>query len=215
MTTTVSLDSLRDLAAFRAQNGCAISLYLDLDPERQPDGRRHRDTRELAARPGVEVARRDSRRPRARGAPGAEGRLRAARAVLRRGARSRRLTWAGRVRGRARQRLERAPVGVLRADAVRVADDFLLAPLVPLRRAWRTAPSSPSSTASWAACSRCGTAGSTRSSTAPRTRRVVTTREAGRSRASSATSRTSRTSTTRPSLRSSSGRSGGSTDRGS
>jgi len=32
----VSLDSLRELAAFRAQNGCAISLYLDLDPRRVP-----------------------------------------------------------------------------------------------------------------------------------------------------------------------------------
>ena len=36
MTTTVSLDSLRELAAFRAQNGCAISLYLDLHPSVSP-----------------------------------------------------------------------------------------------------------------------------------------------------------------------------------
>ena len=36
MTTTVSLESLRDLAAFRAQKGCAISLYLDLDPSVSP-----------------------------------------------------------------------------------------------------------------------------------------------------------------------------------
>ena len=36
MTTTVSLESLRDLAAFRAQNGCAISLYLDLHPSVSP-----------------------------------------------------------------------------------------------------------------------------------------------------------------------------------
>jgi peptide chain release factor subunit 1 len=35
-TTMVSLDSLRELAAFRAENGCAISLYLDLDPGRVP-----------------------------------------------------------------------------------------------------------------------------------------------------------------------------------
>jgi len=35
-TTMVSLDGLRELAAFRAQNGCAISLYLDLDPRRVP-----------------------------------------------------------------------------------------------------------------------------------------------------------------------------------
>ena len=39
MTTTVSLDSLRELASFRAQNGCAISLYLDLDPSRTPTAR--------------------------------------------------------------------------------------------------------------------------------------------------------------------------------
>jgi len=34
--TTVSLDGLRELAAFRGENGCAISLYLDLDPSRVP-----------------------------------------------------------------------------------------------------------------------------------------------------------------------------------
>jgi peptide chain release factor subunit 1 len=33
---TVSLDGLRELAAFRAQNGCAISLYVDLDPSVAP-----------------------------------------------------------------------------------------------------------------------------------------------------------------------------------
>ena len=36
MTTTVSLDRLRELAGFRARNGCAISLYLDLDPSTTP-----------------------------------------------------------------------------------------------------------------------------------------------------------------------------------
>src|SRR5215213_9342627 len=35
-TTTVNLDSLRELASFRAENGCAISLYLDLDPSIAP-----------------------------------------------------------------------------------------------------------------------------------------------------------------------------------
>ena len=38
-TTTVSLDSLRELAGFRAQNGCAISLYVDLDPATSPTSR--------------------------------------------------------------------------------------------------------------------------------------------------------------------------------
>ena len=36
----VSLDDLRELAAFRAENGCAISLYLDLDPSLVADRRR-------------------------------------------------------------------------------------------------------------------------------------------------------------------------------
>lgn len=35
-TMTVSLDRLRELAGFRAQNGCAITLYLDLDPSVVP-----------------------------------------------------------------------------------------------------------------------------------------------------------------------------------
>jgi peptide chain release factor subunit 1 len=35
-TTTVSLDGLRELSSFRAENGCAISLYLDLDPSVTP-----------------------------------------------------------------------------------------------------------------------------------------------------------------------------------
>ena len=38
-TTTVSLDGLRELAGFRAQNGCAISLYVDLDPATSPTTR--------------------------------------------------------------------------------------------------------------------------------------------------------------------------------
>jgi peptide chain release factor subunit 1 len=38
-TTTVSLDGLRELAAFRAQNGCAISVYVDLDPAVSPTAR--------------------------------------------------------------------------------------------------------------------------------------------------------------------------------
>ncbi len=36
VATTVTWDGLRDLAGFRAQNGCAISLYLDLDPATTP-----------------------------------------------------------------------------------------------------------------------------------------------------------------------------------
>ncbi len=36
MAATVTWDVLRDLAAFRAERGCAISLYLDLDPGESP-----------------------------------------------------------------------------------------------------------------------------------------------------------------------------------
>jgi peptide chain release factor subunit 1 len=36
MAATVTWEVLRDLAAFRAERGCAISLYLDLDPGESP-----------------------------------------------------------------------------------------------------------------------------------------------------------------------------------
>jgi peptide chain release factor subunit 1 len=36
MASSVSWEGLRELAGFRAQNGCAISLYLDLDPSVSP-----------------------------------------------------------------------------------------------------------------------------------------------------------------------------------
>jgi len=36
MAETVSWDGLRELAEFRAEKGCAISLYLDLDPKTAP-----------------------------------------------------------------------------------------------------------------------------------------------------------------------------------
>jgi peptide chain release factor subunit 1 len=36
MASTVTWDRLRELARFRAENGCAISLYLDLDPSVTP-----------------------------------------------------------------------------------------------------------------------------------------------------------------------------------
>ena len=36
MAATVSWETLRDLARFRAENGCAISFYLDLDPSVTP-----------------------------------------------------------------------------------------------------------------------------------------------------------------------------------
>jgi peptide chain release factor subunit 1 len=36
MATAVTTDTLRDLAGFRAANGCAISIYVDLDPSSTP-----------------------------------------------------------------------------------------------------------------------------------------------------------------------------------
>src|SRR5436190_18555646 len=36
MAATVTWEGLRDLATFRASNGCAISVYLDLDPSESP-----------------------------------------------------------------------------------------------------------------------------------------------------------------------------------
>src|SRR5436305_1329489 len=36
MAATVTWEGLRDLATFRAEHGCAISLYLDLDPSVSP-----------------------------------------------------------------------------------------------------------------------------------------------------------------------------------
>jgi peptide chain release factor subunit 1 len=36
MAATVTWEGLRELASFRAENGCAISLYLDLDPSDAP-----------------------------------------------------------------------------------------------------------------------------------------------------------------------------------
>ncbi len=36
MAATVSWDGLRELAEFRAEKGCAISLYLNLDPSTTP-----------------------------------------------------------------------------------------------------------------------------------------------------------------------------------
>ena len=36
MAETVTWDGLRELAEFRAEKGCAISLYVDLDPSIVP-----------------------------------------------------------------------------------------------------------------------------------------------------------------------------------
>jgi hypothetical protein len=36
MAITVTMNLLRDLATFRARNGCALSIYLNLDPSVTP-----------------------------------------------------------------------------------------------------------------------------------------------------------------------------------
>jgi hypothetical protein len=36
MAVAVTTDILRELAAFEAENGCAISIYLDFDPSSTP-----------------------------------------------------------------------------------------------------------------------------------------------------------------------------------
>ena len=49
MAETVSWDGLRELAEFRAEKGCAISFYLDLDPKTVPTAGDVDDPGELAA----------------------------------------------------------------------------------------------------------------------------------------------------------------------
>ena len=197
-TTMVSLDGLRELAAFRAENGCAISLYLDLDPSRVPDGRRHGDAGPLAARSGGEVARRDAPRPGPRGSQRAEGGLRAARSSSSTASSTgtartvwpcSRTVWTTSgaslpCRGRCRTRRASPTTSCWRRSSRCSGAD--------------TVCSSPSSAGSRDACWRSGTVAWSRLRTEPRRRRASTTRAAGRRPGSSGTSRTWRTSTTGP-----------------
>ena len=160
-TTMVSLDGLRELAAFRAQNGCAISLYLDLDPSRSPTAgdtaTRVHSLLDLAAkshgatRPDLaHEVRSGLRTDFERLGHFFDGEF------DRNGAHGLAVFAAG---------LDNVwsvlalPASV--PDTARVADDFLLA---PWSRCWGavTAPSSPWSVASRGACWRSGTAGSSR-----------------------------------------------------
>jgi peptide chain release factor subunit 1 len=132
MTTTVSLDGLRELAGFRAENGCAISLYLNLDPSVAPTAadvatrvrslldngsKSHGATRgdlahevRLGLRSDFERLQRFFQSEFAR--DGAHGY-----AIFVAGLDN---VWSA------------VPLPVSVPDAIRVADDFLLAPLVPL-----------------------------------------------------------------------------------
>jgi len=132
MTTTVSLDGLRELAGFRAENGCAISLYLNLDPSVSPtaadvatrvrsllaDGAKsHGATRGDLAREAREGLKADFERlerffDEDFDRDGAHGL-----AVFAAGLDN---VWST------------MPLPSPVADTIRVADDFLLAPLVPL-----------------------------------------------------------------------------------
>lgn len=118
-TTTISLDALRELAGFRAERGCAITLYLDLDPSSSPTA-------------GDVAARVRSLLSKAR-------QLEAPRADLERleryfesdfdrdGARGLAL-FAGQADGVRHELLLAASV----RDAVHVGDEFHIAPLLPL-----------------------------------------------------------------------------------
>jgi peptide chain release factor subunit 1 len=131
-TTTVSLDGLRDLSAFRAEHGCAISLYLDLDPSTVPTaGETATRVRSL-----LDAAAKSHGVARAALAHEAKSGLRADFERLERyferdfdrdGARGVAVFAAG---------LDNVwsvlPLPWPVPDTARVADDFLLAPLVPL-----------------------------------------------------------------------------------
>ena len=112
-TTTVSLDGLRELAAFRAEKGCAISLYVDLDPSVSPTpvtsrrgcARSSTSPRSHTARPAPDLAHEVK--------TGLKADFERLVAVLRRRVRPGWGAGAGRVRGRAGQRLERPVAAVV------------------------------------------------------------------------------------------------------
>ena len=132
MTTTMSMDGLRELAGFRGGNGCAISLYLNLDPAVSPTAadvatrvrslldtgaKSHGATRGDLAHDVRQALRRDFERlerffDQDFDRDGAHGL-----AVFAAAADN---VWSV------------LPLPTPVADAIRVADDFLLAPLVPI-----------------------------------------------------------------------------------
>ncbi len=131
MASTVTWDGLRDLAGFRTQNGCAISLYLDLDARvphrgRRDDAGQRADRRDRAFRRGATPGARtqpEGRAPERRAA--AAGLLRAG-LRARRGPRAR-----GLLRG-ARQPLAVAAAQLDGAGRGQGRGTLYLAPLVSL-----------------------------------------------------------------------------------
>ena len=61
MAGTITWEQLRELAAFRAQHGCAVSLYIGLDPSIVPTAGRSRLAHAVAARACRAAARRAAR----------------------------------------------------------------------------------------------------------------------------------------------------------
>ena len=129
MTTTISLEALRDLAAFRARTGCAVSLYLDLDPSHAPTPADVQtrlnsllDQAHRSLRPGLAHAARDGLRTdldRVRHFVTTE--------FVRDGASGLAVFAAS-----ADDVWSVLPLAAPVDDAVRVNDEFLIAPLVPL-----------------------------------------------------------------------------------
>ena len=133
MAATVTWEGLRDLALFRAENGCAISLYLDLDPSVSPT-RGEVDVRVNALVDAIErseaAARAELTHEQKAGSP---RRRRPAAHVLRRGLQPRGLARVRRLLRRPRQRLAAAAAQRARSRSHRgSAESFHLAPLVPL-----------------------------------------------------------------------------------
>ena len=191
MAETVTWDRLRELAEFRAEKGCAISLYLDLDPSIVPTAG-DADAR-VSSLLGEGRTARGSRRPRpdARPASCAQGRLRPDPRVLRERVRPRRRAGARDLLGRARQRLASAPAHPVGAGQgprrPGVPPGAARAARRPRRRRDRRGrqPRTGRPAQIWPP------GGSARSPTGRSRSRVSTTRAGGRSPGSSATSRSS------------------------
>jgi peptide chain release factor subunit 1 len=132
MATTVTLGGLRELAGFRAENGCAISLYLDLDPSVAPTAAdvatRVRSLLDSGAKSDG-ATRRDLANEVRQGLKSDFERLERffAQEFDRDGARGIAVFVAG-----LDNVFSTLPLAAPVPDAIRVADDFLLAPLVPL-----------------------------------------------------------------------------------
>ena len=132
MTTTMSMDGLRELAGFRAENGCAISLYLNLDPGVSPTaadvGTRVRSLLDAGGK-SHGATRGDLTHESRQGLRGDFERIERyfERDFDRDGAQGLAIFAAG-----PDNMWSVLPLSTPVADMVRVADDFLLAPLVPL-----------------------------------------------------------------------------------